>query len=77
MPSYCAAYFDHEYTDVENTMPRYIDRYVVRTWTDSEGNTQYEYAGGYWVDGNSTEVASNNTGNGAIPASQDRAAVGF
>jgi hypothetical protein len=77
MPSYCAAYFDHEYTDVESTKPRYIDRYVVRTWTDSDGNMQYEYAGGYWVDGGSTEVASNNSGNGAVPASQDRAAVGF
>jgi TrbM len=51
MPSYCSAYFDHEYTDVESTQPRFVDKYVERTYQDSEGNTVYEYAGGYWVDG--------------------------
>lgn len=75
LPSYCDAYFSHEYTDVQSTRPRYVDKYVVRTYTDSEGNTHTEYDGGYWVDGGSA-VATNNTGNGAVPASKDPAAVG-
>jgi hypothetical protein len=76
MPSYCAAYFDHEYTDVESTQPRYVDKYVVRTYQDSEGNTIYEYDGGYWVDGGAATATVANDGNGAIPASRDPAAVG-
>ena len=76
MPSYCAAYFDHEYTDVESTQPRYVDKYVVRTYQDSEGNTMYEYDGGYWVDGGAATATVANDGNGAIPASRDPAAVG-
>jgi TrbM len=77
MPSYCSAYFDHEYTDVESTQPRYVDKFVERTYQDSEGNTVYEYGGGYWVDGQSTVAKASNDTNGAIPASRDRAAVGF
>jgi len=77
MPSYCDAYFGHEYTDVASIKPRYIDRYVVRSWTDSEGVVQYEYDGGYWVDAQSPGPTSANNTNGAIPASQDRAGVGF
>lgn len=76
MPSYCDAYHTHEYTDIGSTKPRYVDKFVVRTYTDSDGNIHTEYDGGYWVDGGSTVAATNNTGNGAIPASKDPAAVG-
>mgnify|MGYP003498215692 FL=1 len=77
MPSYCAAYFDHEYTDVESTQPRFVDKFVERTYQDSEGNTVYEYGGGYWVDGQSATATASNDTNGAIPASKDPAAIGF
>ncbi|MFZ5635371.1 MAG: TrbM/KikA/MpfK family conjugal transfer protein [Pseudomonadota bacterium] len=77
MPSYCEDYFRHEYTDVDSIRPRYVDKYVVRTYTDSEGNTHVEYDGGYWVDGQSSAPVASNTGNGAIPASKDPAAVGY
>jgi hypothetical protein len=75
LPAYCDAYFTHEYTDVNSITPRYIDKYVESSYTDADGNTVYNYAGGYWVDaGSSAKVASNT---GAIPASKDPAAVGF
>ncbi|NOT88192.1 MAG: conjugal transfer protein TrbM [Lysobacter sp.] len=76
MPSYCDAYFTHEYTDINNTKPYYVEKYVESSYTDYEGNTIYQYAGGYWVDGGSAaaKVAANN---GAIPASKDPAAIGF
>jgi hypothetical protein len=77
MPSYCDAYFTHEYTDIGGTKPRYIDKFVVRTYEDYDGNIRYEYGGGYWVDGGSTEAVASNTGNGAVPASKDPAAIGF
>jgi hypothetical protein len=76
MPSYCDAYHTHEYTDIGSTKPRYVDKFVVRTYTDSEGTVHTEYDGGYWVDGGSAVAATNNTGNGAVPASKDPAAVG-
>jgi TrbM len=75
MPSYCDAYFGHEYTDINSTKPRYIDKYVESTSTDSEGNIVYQYAGGYWVDGGSTAKVASSAG--AIPASKDPAAIGF
>ena len=77
MPSHCNAYFTHEYTDINSTKPRYVDKYVVRTYKDSEGNTMYDYDGGYWVDGSSTAGVAANNANGAVSASKDRAAVGF
>lgn len=77
MPSHCDAYFTHEYTDINSTKPRYVDRFVVRTYEDAEGNTMYDYDGGYWVDGGSTAKVAANDSNGAVPASKDRAAVGF
>lgn len=61
MPSYCSAYFDHEYTDIDGTQPRYVG---------------IPGAGGRWEDGQAIAAAANDT-NGAIPASKDRAAVGF
>lgn len=76
MPSHCDAYFSHEYTDVNSTRPTYLERYVESSYTDSEGNIVYQYAGGYWVDAGTATVASNDT-NGAIPASKDPAAIGF
>jgi hypothetical protein len=76
LPSYCDAYYNHEYTDINSgTRPHYVERYVVRTIDDGEGNIRYEYEGGYWVDGPADTATANNT-NGAVPASQDRAAVG-
>ena len=59
-----------------STKPRYVDKFEVRTYTDSEGNVHTEYDGGYWVDGGSAVAATDNTGNGAVPASKDPAAVG-
>lgn len=76
MPAYCDAYFMHEYTDVDSTKPHYIDKYVESSYTDSEGNTIYQYAGGYWVDGGTSAKVAANT-NGAVPASKDPAAIGF
>lgn len=76
LPSYCADYYNHEYTDVEGTQPRYVDKFVVRTYTDNEGNVHTEYDGGYWVDGGASTSTASNTGNGAVPASKDPAAVG-
>lgn len=77
MPSYCADYFSHRYTtDVNSMMPRYVDKYVSRTYVDSDGITRYEYAGGYWVDGQTAAPTAANDTNGAIPASRDPAAVG-
>ena len=76
MPAHCDAYFNHEYTDIDGTKPRYIDKYVESSYTDYEGNVVYQYAGGYWVDGGSaTTVAA--SANGAIPAAKDPAAIGF
>lgn len=75
MPSYCDAYFNHEYTDISNTKPHYVDKYIENTFTDSEGNVTYQYAGGYWVDG--TAAAAKVATAGAIPASKDPAAIGF
>lgn len=77
MPSHCDAYFTHEYTDINSTKPSYVQRFVVRTYEDAEGNTMYDYDGGYWVDGGSTAKVAANDSNGAVPASKDRAAVGF
>ena len=77
MPAHCGAYYGHEYaSDMNASMPRYVDKYVTRTYVDADGMTQYEYDGGYWVDGGaaSTKIASD--ANGAIPASKDPAAVG-
>jgi hypothetical protein len=76
MPAYCDAYFTHEYTDINSTKPHYLDKYVERSYTDAEGNTVYEYGGGYWVDAGSTAKIATNTA-GAIPASKDAAAIGF
>lgn len=76
MPAYCDAYFTHEYTDINSTKPHYVDRYVESSYTDYEGNTIYQYAGGYWVEGGSAAKVATN-GNGAIPASRDPAAIGF
>lgn len=78
MPSYCEDYFSHMYaTDINSIRPRYVEKYIVRTYQDSEGNTHVEYDGGYWVDPQaSAPVAANDT-NGAIPASKDPAAVGY
>ena len=76
MPSYCDAYFSHEYTDINSLKPHYVDRFVVRSYTDSEGNVINEYDGGYWVDGTTSLPTSVATSN-AIPASKDRAGVGF
>ncbi len=76
LPSYCSAYHNHEYTDVQATRVSYVDKFVVRTYTDSEGNLQTEYDGGYWVDGGAATATASNTGNGAVPASKDPAAVG-
>lgn len=77
MPSHCDAYFNHEYTDIKNSRPYYVERRVVRTIDDGDGNIRYEYEGGYWVNGG-TETANmgSNSTNGAIPASKDKAAVG-
>lgn len=75
MPSYCNAYFDHEYTDINSTKPHYVDKYIENTFTDSEGNVTYQYAGGYWVDGSA--AAAKVAATGAIPASKDPAAIGF
>lgn len=77
MPSYCDAYFGHEYTDINGLKPHYVDRYVVRTYTDWEGNTITEYDGGYWVDGTTQLPSSVAATSGAIPASKDSAGVGF
>lgn len=77
MPSYCDAYFDHEYTDINSLKPHYVDRFVVRTYTDWEGNTITEYDGGYWVDGTTQLPSSVAATNGAVPASKDPASVGF
>jgi TrbM len=76
MPSYCDAYFTHEYTDIDNTKPYYVEKYVESSYADYEGNTVYQYAGGYWVDGGSSAKVAANA-NGAIPASKDPAAIGF
>ena len=77
MPSYCDAYFNHEYTDISGLKPHYVDRFVVRTYTDWEGNTITEYDGGYWVDGTTQLPSSVAATSGAIPASKDSAGVGF
>jgi hypothetical protein len=76
MPAYCDAYFTHEYTDINSTKPHFVDKYVESSYTDYEGNTIYQYAGGYWVDGGSAAKVAANA-NGAIPASMDPAAIGF
>jgi TrbM len=77
MPSYCSAYYGHEYaSDMNASLPRYIDKYVTRTYVDSEGVTQYEYDGGYWVDGSTASAKVASDANGAIPASKDPAAIG-
>ena len=77
MPSYCDAYFNHEYTDINSLKPHYVDRFVVRTYTDWEGNTITEYDGGYWVDGTTQLPSSVAATSGAIPAAKDSAGVGF
>jgi len=77
MPSYCDAYFNHEYTDINGLRPTFVARFVVSTHTDWEGNTITEYGGGYWVDGNTQLPTSVAATNGAVPASKDSAAVGF
>lgn len=77
MPSYCSDYYGHQYTsDMNNALPHYVDKYVVRTYVDSEGTTYYEYDGGYWVDGSTASAKLASDANGAIPASKDPAAVG-
>lgn len=77
MPSYCDAYFNHEYTDINSLKPHYVDRFVVRTYTDWEGNTITEYDGGYWVDGTTQLPSSVAATSGAVPAAKDSAGVGF
>ena len=77
MPSYCSDYYGHQYTsDMNNALPHYVDKYVVRTYVDNEGTTYYEYDGGYWVDGSAASAKLASDANGAIPASKDPAAVG-
>ena len=77
MPSYCSDYYGHQYTsDMNNALPRYVDKYVVRTYVDGEGTTYYEYDGGYWVDGSTASAKLASDANGAVPASKDPAAVG-
>ena len=76
MPAHCDAYFNHEYTDISNIKPYYIEKFVESSYTDYEGNVTYVYGGGYWVDGGSSAKVAANA-NGAIPASKDPAAIGF
>lgn len=77
MPSYCSEYYGHQYTsDMNNALPHYVDKYVVRTYVDGEGTTYYEYDGGYWVDGSTASAKLASDANGAIPASKDPASVG-
>jgi len=47
MPSYCSAYFDHEYTDIDGTQPRYVG---------TPG------AGGRWEDGQAIAAANDTNG---------------